>query len=226
MSESLERLELRLLGSPQVYHARSVVTGFITSKAEALFYYLAITARPHARSTLAALLWPDVSETVARKNLRDIIFNLRKLLGNYLTITRQTVALNFKSNPWIDVLAFRKLLEPQIEQCTYQELQSAIELYQGDLLDGFYIRETEAFDEWLMAEREQLRVAATHAMHQLAAYHLETASWNEGLQLTQRLLAMESWDEAAHRQQMRLLAASGQRGAALIQYERCCHILE
>jgi len=226
MSESLERLELRLLGAPQVYHAHSVVTGFITSKAEALFYYLAITARPHARSTLAALLWPDVAETVARKNLRDIIFNLRKLLGNHLTITRQTVALNFKSNPWIDVLAFRKLLEPQIEQCTYQELQSAIELYQGDLLDGFYVRETEAFDEWLMTEREQLRVAATHAMHQLVAYHLETASWNEGLQLTQRLLAMESWDEAAHRQQMRLLAASGQRGAALIQYERCCHILE
>lgn len=225
MSELTNGLELKLLGSPQVLLDGNLVTGFITSKAEALLYYLAVTARPHTRSALATLFWSDVSESVARKNLRDIIFNLRKLFGDYLAISRQTVAFNTQYTYRVDSAVFREILQPKIEQCTYQELQRAIGLYQDDLLDGFYVRDAELFDEWLVAEREQLRVLVSHAMHQLVAYYFETGSWNEGIQVTQRLLTMESWDEAAHRQQMRLLAASGQRGAALIQYERCCQIL-
>lgn len=42
-----------------------------------------------------------------------------------------------------------------------------------------------------------------------------------GLQLTQRLLTLEPWNEEAHRQQMRLLAYSGRWSAALAQYEAC-----
>src|SRR5262249_51043892 len=41
-----------------------------------------------------------------------------------------------------------------------------------------------------------------------------------------RALALDRWREQAHRQLMQALAASGQRGAALAQYERCRRILE
>ena len=38
-------------------------------------------------------------------------------------------------------------------------------------------------------------------------------------------LCLEPWREEAHQQMMRLLARSGQRSAALAQYEICCRIL-
>ncbi|MCB0189362.1 MAG: hypothetical protein KDE31_34060, partial [Caldilineaceae bacterium] len=178
------------------------------------------------RVALATLLWPDVAEPTARKNLRDIIFNLRKLLGDQLTITRQTMAINRAASQSVDAVRFCTLLQPQVEACSMQELQDAVALYQGDLLDGFHVRDAEPFEDWLLVEREQLHLLVSHAMHRLVAYYLDTGLWHEGLQLTQRLLAMENWDEAAHRQQMRLLVANGQRGAALTQYERCRHILQ
>ncbi|MCD6284870.1 MAG: bacterial transcriptional activator domain-containing protein [Anaerolineae bacterium] len=39
------------------------------------------------------------------------------------------------------------------------------------------------------------------------------------------LLQLEPWREAVHRQVMCFLAESGQRGAALVQYEVCCREL-
>lgn len=218
-------LNLTLLGTPQVKLDGVQVTGFITSKAEALLYYLALTGRMHARPALATLFWPDVPDTVALKNLRDIIFNLRKLLGEHLTITRHTMGFNWAAPHYIDVAYIRSRLRSPLEERTLQELQEAVAVSQGELLEGFALRDAEGFEEWFRVEREQLRTAITHAMHRLVAYYLDAEVWNEGLQLTQRLLALESWDEAAHRQQMRLLVGIGQRGVALAQYERCRQIL-
>ena len=41
-----------------------------------------------------------------------------------------------------------------------------------------------------------------------------------------RQVACEAWDESAQRQVMRLLAYSGRRGEAMVQYEVCCKVLE
>ena len=225
MHELGKGLNLTLLGTPKVKLDGVQVTEFITSKAEALLYYLALTGRIHARTALAALFWPDVPDAVALKNLRDIIFNLRKLFGEHLTITRHTMGLNQSAPHRIDVVDLRSRLRAPLEERTLQELQEAVALSQGELLEGFSLRDAEGFEEWFRVEREQLRTTVAHAMHRLVAHYLDAEAWNEGLQLTQRLLAMESWDEAAHRQQMRLLAGSGQRGTALAQYERCRQIL-
>lgn len=45
------------------------------------------------------------------------------------------------------------------------------------------------------------------------------------LEFAMRLLALDPWREEAHRQMMRLLARSGQRSAALAQYETCRRLL-
>ena len=66
-------LELTLFGSPTVRCNGSVVTGFRTGKAQALLYYLAVTGRPHTRSTLAGLFWGDQPEAAARASDREVI---------------------------------------------------------------------------------------------------------------------------------------------------------
>ena len=58
-------LELTLFGNPEVRSNGHLVTGFRTSKAQALLYYLAVTGRRHTRPTLAGLLWGDESKAAA-----------------------------------------------------------------------------------------------------------------------------------------------------------------
>jgi len=58
-------LQLTLFGSPEARRHGQPVTGFRTSKAQALLYYLAVTGRAHTRATLAGLLWGDQPEDAA-----------------------------------------------------------------------------------------------------------------------------------------------------------------
>ncbi len=57
------------------------------------------------------------------------------------------------------------------------------------------------------------------AFFRLGASALERGMYDAGLRHTVRALELDPLWEEAHRQQMQLLAASGQRSAALAQYE-------
>ena len=86
-------LVISVLGAPRIERDGAVVT-FDTRKATALLGYLAVTARPQRRETLAALLWPDADDTRARSALRRTLSVVRKELGDLgPTITRDEVEL-------------------------------------------------------------------------------------------------------------------------------------
>jgi hypothetical protein len=94
-------------------------------------------------------------------------------------------------------------------------------LYRGDFLQGFLVTETNAFEEWLLLERETHHRQMMHALERLADYYEEVGEHEQSLHFTLWRLKLEPWREEAHRQAMRLLSRTGQRSAALAQYEAC-----
>jgi hypothetical protein len=104
-------------------------------------------------------------------------------------------------------------------------LRKAIELYRGDFLEGFHVRNAPGFEEWMLGEQERLRQLALQALHMLTTHHTMRGEYGAGVDYITRLLALDPWREEAHRQLMLLLARSGQRSAALAQYETCCRVL-
>jgi DNA-binding SARP family transcriptional activator/tetratricopeptide (TPR) repeat protein len=217
-------LQLTLLGKAEVRRDGARVTGFNTNKDRALLFYLSVTGRPHVRAALAGLLWGDVAESAARASLRKALSSLRRVVGTHLSIAGQEVAFNRHSPYWLDVELF---VAQTASEADIEQLQGAIELYRGGFLEGFYVRRAPAFEEWVLAQRARLHGLALQALHRLAAYHTDrgTAGLAAGIETIARLLELEPWREEAHRQLMRLLARSGQRGAALAQYETCRRVL-
>ena len=63
------------------------------------------------------------------------------------------------------------------------------------------------------------------ALHRLSVAYTDRGEYAAAIEYTNRLLALEPWQEEAHRQLMTLLARSGQQSAALAQYETCRRIL-
>ena len=149
-------LNVYLLGSPSITLDGEPVTGFVSSKARALTYYLAATGRSHTRESLAGLLWSDVPDATARKNLRDVLPNLRRLIGPYLDITRQTASFNPDAPYAVDSKRFSVALsnarraESAGAPPSAQDLASlsqAVDLYQGEFLVGFYVPDAPLFEE-------------------------------------------------------------------------------
>jgi DNA-binding SARP family transcriptional activator/predicted ATPase len=221
-----DELQLVLLGPLEARRAGTPVTGFTSTKVQALLCYLAVTGQPHLRPSLAGLLWGQLPEANAQNNLRKALSNLRRLVGPHLAITRQAVAFKRDSAYWLDVEAFESLAGGAA-QPAIQRLAEAVALYRGDFLDGFYVRQAPVFEAWVLARRARLREMAVQALHTLVVHHTwrGKAGYPVALDHVTRLLALEPWREEAHRQLMLLLALSGRRGAALAQYETCRQVL-
>lgn len=217
-------LQFSLLGAPKLLRNGNPVSGFVTRKAEALLYYLIVTERAHTRSAVAALLWPDMPEQNARKNLRDVIASLRKTVGDLLLISHQTLTLNPEYPYWADVAVVSKVLsEPK--GAALDDLREAIGLYHGEFLEGFFVLNASPFDEWVRQKREEYHIFVLNGLHVLADRYLATNELEAGLTATRRLLLLDPWNEQAHRKQMWLLACAGQRAAALAQYQTCVQVL-
>jgi predicted ATPase/DNA-binding SARP family transcriptional activator len=208
------------------------VARFESNKVRALLATLAAEAkRSQPRERLAGLLWPDWPQPSAMRNLRYALADLRKNIGDreadppFLRISRESIQLNPESDVWVDVGEFERLSAISSQLSALSNQQPAVELYRGEFLEGFALAGSPAFEEWSLAKREHYRRQAMQALHALAEAHGQAAEWEPALAYARRQLALEPWQEEAHRQVMRFLALSGQRSAALTQYETCRRLL-
>ncbi|MCA9931737.1 MAG: hypothetical protein KC419_24810, partial [Anaerolineales bacterium] len=209
---------------PQIKVDGLPVSGLASRKARALLIYLAMTRQFHSRQALAGLLWGDMTETSARRNLRVGLVKLRAVLEPFLLIRRRTLAINPDADIWLDVSEFERCLAPN--EPDLQQLHRAAALYQGHFLDDFYLRDAPLFEDWIRPLQERYRQMAMDTLYRLAVYHTKQKQYGTGIDYAGRLLTLEPWMEEAHRQMMLLQALSGQRSAALAQYETCCTVLE
>ena len=214
-------LNLHLLGTPEITIDDKPITETLSTKAQAILYYLATTQQPQPRTTLATLLWGDVTESSARASLRKALAELRRVMNGYMDISRQSVVFDAAVEPWVDVVTF----EDGLRKGDIAGLQAAVDLYRGDFLTGFYARNALDFEAWSLAEQARLRELAVQAMQTLASLHADQGNFTDGITYLRQLLVLEPWREEAHRHLMQLLAQDGQRSTALTQYETCRTIL-
>jgi DNA-binding SARP family transcriptional activator len=196
-------LTVTLLGGFEARLASGATLSLPTKKAQALLAYLAVRPdQSHPRDKLAALLWGEKSEGLARGGLRHALVGLRRALADAnpppLRIEGQTVAVN-RTGVEVDVVTFERC----IAQGTPQALERAAALYQGDLLLGFTLNEP-LFEEWLVAERERLREKALEALARLLVHQSQAADTERAIQTAVRLLGLDPLQEEAHRTLMRL----------------------
>jgi predicted ATPase/DNA-binding SARP family transcriptional activator len=205
------------------------LTGFKTDKVRAMLAYLAVEqAHPHRRQSLAGLFWPGFLESSARANLRHCLANLRQVLAEeespvpFLDIEGESICFNPTSDHWLDVKAFRSLVEEeQPEKTAIARLEEALSLYQGAFLEGFSLKDSPEFDNWLSIVRDDLQRLALLAMYQLAEEYASRGELEKACKVARKQLELDACREEAHQQLMRLLALRGQRASALAQYEAC-----
>jgi DNA-binding SARP family transcriptional activator len=188
-NESGDRLlKLVCLGTVELTLPDVLPTTTLTPKALALLVYLMVTGKSQPREHLATLFWQKVAVEQARKNLRYLLPDLRQGLGDYLLITPQSIAFNRQQPYWLDVEQVRAALSPAAALYNAPKVQAALDLYQGEFLAGFTVRNTPAFEVWVMQQREELHTLVMDASYHLATYYQQQADYQAGLATTRRLL--------------------------------------
>lgn len=215
------RLELRFLGGLSIQQDGATLAELKSHKGQALLCYLAVTGQSVSRSSLAGLLWSDMPEKSALMNLRKTLSRI-KPLSPYLLITRKTLAFDKDVPHWLDVAEFERLANATTR---LPNLQDAVALYQDDFLANFVTDDGLLFEEWVLAQRARLREIALRSLHMLITGFSEHHDFSTAITYARQLLRLEPYQEGTHRDLMRLLALTGERAAALRQYEICRRIL-
>lgn len=233
----MPRLSIALLGAQRVEvdgHPLSVDT----RKAIALLAYLAVTEQAHSRDTLSALLWSEYDQDSARASLRRTLSALKKGLGpaaDRLLAEREQVGLPLHPNVVLDVHQFRRLIRQMEEhghvpgdvcpECL-QPLSEAAEVYRGDFMAGFALRNCPEFEDWQRDQAESLKRVLAGVLQRLTLATASSGRIDDALATARRWLALDPLQEPAHRQVMLAYAWANQRAAALHQYRTCVRILD
>jgi predicted ATPase/DNA-binding SARP family transcriptional activator len=212
-------LEIRLLGQFTL-RLNNHPIDLPSRPAQSLLAYLALKpGTPYRRERLSGLLWPDATETNARSYLRQALWRMRKALEaaqrDYFLADDLTIAFDAEADHWLDVA----LLEQEVSaHSPTDDLLHALEVYQGELLPGFY-------DEWVEPERERLQAIYEHKLTLLLDRLVAEQRWPAVLEWADRWIALGHVPEPAYRALMLTHSAAGDRASMAAAYQRCIEAL-
>src|ERR1044072_696197 len=235
MEKAIPPLSVRLFGKFCVQRFHKNVVGIESCKLQELFSYLLVFRNSqHPRENLAALLWGESSTAQSKKYLRQALWQLQSALAlsgksktrfPVLSVEPDSVAINPMTEVWLDVAVFegvfsivKEIAGEHLEPELAQTVENAVQLFRGDLLEGWY-------QDWCLCERERLQSHYLIMLDKLLSYCEATHKFETGLGYGLRVLRYDRARESTHRQLMRLYYLAGDRTAALRQYQHCADAL-
>jgi DNA-binding SARP family transcriptional activator len=226
----MNELRISLFGQFEARCGKKIFPSINSQKALELFCYLILyRERPHPREKLAELLWGEEYSARSKKYLRKTLWQLQSTLKSYeeifgnqvLLVTHDFIQLNHDAKYWLDIAIFEHAFSicqgipgREIASKDIQTIKSAVDLYQADLLEGWY-------QDWCIFERERFKEMLLAMTHKLMDYFEMNREYEAGVSYGNRVFEYDPAYERAHRRMMRLHYLSGDRFSALKQFERC-----
>jgi DNA-binding SARP family transcriptional activator len=178
-----------------------------------LAFIAALAADPNggiARERLLALLWPESDGERSRNALNQIVFVIRRDLGEEAILTDP---ISIRLNPAVvdsDLRIFRDALAGG-------RFIDAVEAYGGPFLDGVFLRETPEFERWVSDARRSFAQDYARALEQEidAALRATPARAADAVRFARLLAVHDPLSTHTALRLMRALERSGDSAAAL-----------
>jgi DNA-binding SARP family transcriptional activator len=226
-------LQIHLFGKFSVRHDDRPAVGFDAYKEQELLSYLLLHRdRPHSRETLAGLMWGDASTEKSKKYLRQALWHIQAALearmggAAVLSVEHDWVQLNAGVSLWLDVEMFERTFAlvqdrrgAELDAERLEALEAAVQVYRGDLLEGWY-------QDWCLYERERLQNIYLVMLDKLMCFCEAHGKFELGIHYGSLVLRHDRAHERTHRQLMTFQYLSGDRTGALRQFERCAAALK
>ncbi len=229
-------LRIHLLGGLSLAWGDQPVLPPTSAAARSLLAYLVtFRGRSHSREVLAGAFWPDLPAEVARRRLRQALWQIRRTLADlpslrpFLLADADMIQFNPAAPVWLDVAEFLGKAQSPGKSPTGEPAigawdprpetwREAVALYCGDFLPGVY-------DDWALLERERLRNLYLTTLERLVDGLQDRGDHEAALGYARRLAAEDPLREEAHRAVMQLCLRLGRPAEVLKQYEVCRAVL-
>jgi DNA-binding SARP family transcriptional activator/Tfp pilus assembly protein PilF/TolB-like protein len=201
---------LKLFGGASIEAEHGSLTGTVGQPRRIALLTLLATASGStvSRDKLIALLWPDRGPEQGRHLLSESLYVLRRALGGEAVLSEGD---NVRLNAAVvssDVREFELALERA-------DLESAVSLYVGPFLDGFFLKGAPEFERWVDSERARLADRYAAALESLAETAESSQDWATAVSWWKRLAAHDPYNSRVALRLIEAMAAAGDPANAL-----------
>ena len=216
---TLGRFDIELDGQPLA------VRGKVARKPlELLQFVIAAGGSDVASSNAMFALWPDLDGDKAKSAFNVALHRLRKLLGRDDAVALELGRLSLEPRVvWVDCLAFESLadgLAAPLDTAGARAAERAHALYRGHFLQA------DEEHAWLMVQRSRLASKYKRLVRSLVAFATGTRGAAAARTLLERAIELDPLAEDLSLELMQLLAARGERAAALAVHQRSAAALQ
>jgi len=210
-------IEFRALGPAELEGPEGADTRAVLARPKllGLLAFLTLGARRgfERRDSLIGVFWAELDQARARSAVRQSLYRLRLFLGERVVVTRgdDEVAVSdveFRS----DVQVFETALNNG-------DRAAALNVYRGDLLEGFYVPDAPEFERWIDERRKQLRQQASTAAWELADQEARLKHTGAASHWSRHARHLAPLDERLLQRVIKLLDQLGDRAGAVREYE-------
>lgn len=189
------KVTIKLFGKPHVKIDGQLIEVSL-KKSEALLYYIAYEKRV-SRDELAGLIWCDVPDVTAKKNLRNSLYRLKKDLDFELF-----------DCPNKHMVEMGKSVDIEID--IDGDEHYFLEQYQGRFLEAFAIKEAEGFEKWRLEVENALNQKYLKLAQGKIDQLIQAEAYDEALAIATVMHRIDEYDELSSRQLMTLHYHMGQ----------------
>ena len=227
--------EFRVFGSPRLTIGQREAL-FRRRQPLAILSVLALSDRPLTRDELTYLLWPDVSQEVARQRLRRSLSELRQVIGalaaQLLPDVHNLSSALLRFNHEVCRVDAREFIELSARASALPDpdglraAEQAAEICAAPLLNGLDLDDAPEFENWLREQREHFNRLRLDVLRRMARGYVFLRDYPRAIAAVEQALTLDAWSEDLHRKAMWLYAAAGRRSDAIRQYAWCAALLE
>ena len=193
-----------------------------SEKSREMFFFFLANRRGLRKEEIVNALWPDMPEDKTTSAFHSNMYRLRKALYQDV-IAKESGRYGLDPNTGFsfDVAQFQKALEAAAstgpdEAIRYME--KAVELYKGPFAPDFY-------SEWAEALRWQLGEQYMGLLGTLATAYNEAGQYKKSADISQKIIELDEFNDAAWYRLMSNYILSGQTEAAKYCYNRYVQIV-
>ncbi|SJZ68956.1 AAA family ATPase [Selenihalanaerobacter shriftii] len=192
------QLEAKLLGSPTIKINGDSID-FPYKKVEALFYYIVVKKKV-SRIKIASLLWGDMLDGKAKKNLRNALYQLKKVVGKGIINTPDRSTISICEDCQLDL---------DIDVFLNEEGEEAIEVYKGEFLNSFLIKNAPDFTDWIFEQRNYYLQLYIKTLRNYSKQLEVKEEFQQAIYYLKLLIEVDEFNEVAYRDLMGLYAKQG-----------------
>lgn len=176
-------------------------------KVSGVFYYILIK-KIVTRDELAGMFWPASSEEKAKISLRNALHKIRKSFKEDIILSpnKSILMLNEEIEFYIDTDVFEK------------DPINNLEMYKGEFLKGFYIKDTIDFEYWLIEMRAYYKEKFVSSLQQKIKEDFELQNIDSLEMHINSLLNIDNYNDTAYLYLMKLYKVRGRYDKIINEY--------